>query len=175
MQFPSTYVWLSSSYDRAILQREYVTSLASLTADKGCFIYSYKESKLELLSKILYYSTTTYKFMHLVESDDQLFIGNFVDNSICTASFTSFATMMSITLVQTYDISWAENSQFLLHIIVFSLFSFFLLGDTPFFGASGQMEQDSTVNSCSNVLDEKFCDGQITFFKFLLHKKIKEC
>ena len=97
--------------------------------------------------------------MHLVESDDQLFIGNFVDNSICAASLTSFAAMMSITLVQAYDVSWTKNSQFLLHIVFFGLFSSFLLSDTPFFGASGQVEQDPTVNSCGNVLHEKFCDG----------------
>ena len=57
----------------------------------------------------------TYKLMHLIERYDDLIIAHFVHDSI---NATSFATgVMPVTLVETYDVAWAENAQLLLYFI----------------------------------------------------------
>ena len=55
----------------------------------------------------------TYKLMHLIERYDDLIIAHFVHDSINAASFAT--GVMSVALVETYDVAWAESAQLLLY------------------------------------------------------------
>ena len=55
----------------------------------------------------------TYKLMHLIERYDDLIIAHFVHDSINASSFAT--GVMSVALVETYYVAWAESAQLLLY------------------------------------------------------------
>lgn len=61
--------------------------------------------------------------MHFIERDNKLFIVNFVDDSISWAFVIArIVTVMSVALVQAYDVSGREDSQFWLQLIIIAIF-----------------------------------------------------
>ena len=82
----------------AILHLLQVTSLASRTADRGCFIDSYQSTHHVSICRV------TYKIMHFAKSYHNLFIVDFVNNAFNPTTLAAF--VVSIALVEAYDITW---------------------------------------------------------------------
>ncbi len=65
----------------------------------------------------------TYKFVHFIECNDKLLIVNFVNDPIGWAFVIArIIAVMSIALIQAYDVSGRENSQFWLQLVIISIF-----------------------------------------------------
>ena len=95
--------------------------------------------------------------MHLIEGNDQLVVGDTVYYALGAAFFTT--TLIPIALVQPYDVTWAENSQLLLQLVVFvASFSSVLwvrgIGALAVLCAPCEVQEDATIHTCSHMLDE---------------------
>lgn len=99
--------------------------------------------------------------MHFAKSYHNLFIVDFVNNAFNPTTLAAF--VVSIALVEAYDITWWENSQF--HLILVSILAFFSSGAlwqrATFFCPSCQVEKNTSVYTRSYVFDKQFSNCQV--------------